>query len=660
MNYRRLAAFVGIAALGVSVLAIVAPELVALGLEWNLVAIIGLVVLVQALRVLQRRRREELDEATVPDPERSIAAPPPGEEFERVLEQFLDSRGGYYHRARVRNGLRSAAVTVLTRYQGYVEADAEAAVAAGTWTDDRYAAGFLGDETASDSSLRTRVRDLVRRESAFDRDVRRTVDAIAANAGSTEQSPDRTDRSRGDRDESAADAASADSSSRFSTAMAYDSDRFDDEADPVIARRSHSTGHWRGVSAVALVGIGVGLLLEQPAVLLAGVVGVGYAAYARSSAFAPGSVSVSVERSLGADDPEPGDDVEVTVTVTNESDRFLPDLRFVDGVPEALAVADGSARFGTALRPGESEAFSYTVTARRGVHAFGPTLLVARDLPGATEQKQFLPAATTLTCLPPLRPLTEPVPLREQTTQYGGRVATETGGEGLEFYATREYRHGDAMRRIDWNRRARTGELTTIEFREERAATVVVVIDAREAAYVAPSPDTPHAVDRAVDAASAFFTALAESGDRVGIAAVSSESCWLAPGSGAEHRLEARELLATHPALAPVPSESPLAAVRTRTELRERLAPGTQVLFLTPLCDEPGTRFARRLDAYGYPVTVVSPDPTADRTNGHRLARVARDLRISELRRTGIPVIDWPWDESVDVAVARYNERWSE
>jgi uncharacterized protein (DUF58 family) len=241
-----------------------------------------------------------------------------------------------------------------------------------------------------------------------------------------------------------------------------------------------------------------------------------------------------------------------------------------------------------------------------------------------------------------------------------GQVETASGGEGIEFYATRDYRPGDAMSRIDWNRRAKTGELTTVEFREERAATVVIVIDARETAYVSPDSHTPHAVDRIVDTAGQLFTTLTESSDRVGIAAVGSEPCWLAPGSGVDHRVNARELLATHPALTPVPKEDLSAAVGWRKQLRKRLSSGTQVIFLTPLCDEYGSRFARQFDEHGYPVTVISPDPTADRTTSHRLLRVARTHRISALRSTGIPVIDWSWDEPIGVALAHFNERWSQ
>ena len=651
MNYRRLAASLGVLALGTSLVAIVAPGLLGVDLDRIVVSVVGVLALLQALRVIQRRRHAELDEAGTPDPELPFATPVPGEDLDSVLDGFLDTRRMYYRGNRVREGLRSAAVAVLTRYGGYSEAEAGAALEAGTWTEDRVAAAFLGSGAAPGLPVRARVRNWLRRESPTRRGIRHAVDAIAGVAGFTSGSDGGTPDGIRDRDPRREDGSDAQPSGVTTVETGTE------EAASGVLRAPHPTGHWRGASVVALVGIGAGVLVREPAVLLAGVVGVGYAAYARSSALPPGGVSI--ERSLETDRPDAGEDVEVTVAVENGSDRYLPDLRLVDGVPRSIAVADGSPRLGTALRPGERTTFSYTVTARRGIHRFDPALLVARDLPGAVEEERLLPAETTLTCVPSLRPVTEPVPLREQATQYAGRVETPSGGEGVEFHATREYRSGDPLSRIDWNRRARTGTFTTVEFREERAATIVLVVDARESAYVSPAPHAPHAVDRAVDAAGGLFAALADAGDRVGIAAPGPGDCWLAPGSGVDHRVEARELLATHPALSPVPGERRSLVFRWGDRLRKRLPPGTQILFLTPLCEDSGVRFARRLDEYGHPVTVLSPDPTADRTTGHRLARVARGLRISSLRGTGVPVVDWPREETVDRALARYHERWS-
>ena len=655
MNYRRVALAIGILSLGLSLLAIVFPGLVAVTLDRVVISVVGGVVLLQALRVMLGRRRENRDEAVPPDPERRISTSPPGEELEDELERFLGDRRLYFPRARLREGLREAAVTVLAQYGPHSTTEAEEAVDAGTWTDDVYAAAFLGDERAPSPPIRVRVRNALRREPPLERHVRHVVDAIAAAAGVAAPSNEGASKRSGQRADRRTE--SSNRTSRTQSAGRADDASNRQEPNDALRRATHSTGHWTGVSIVALVSIGVGILVEQPSILLAGTVGIAYAAYVRSSPLPPSSVSIS--RTLSDERPEPGEEVEVTVTITNDGEQALADLRLVDGVPESLAVTDNSPRIGTALRAGESRSYTYSVTARRGVHTFGPATLIARDLAAATEQERELYTETTLTCIPPLRAIPEPVPLRAQATREVGHIETATSGDGVEFYATREYRPGDPMSRIDWNRRARTGELTTVEFRNERSASVVIVVDTREEAYVSPDPDAEHALDRAVGAAGQLFVTLADSGHRVGIAALGDNSCWLAPGSGIEHRDTARELLATHPAFSPVPRETQSVVVRHRNQLRKRLSGGTQVIVLTPLCDEFGGQFARRLEEHGYPVTVISLDPTANRTTAQRFAQVARRLRLTTLRSNGIPVIDWAWDDSITATLARFNERWS-
>jgi uncharacterized repeat protein (TIGR01451 family) len=541
--------------------------------------------------------------------------------------------------------------------------------------------------------LRTRLR----KESTLRREVRHAVDAVADRAGLEPRDGLQTEARKRAGTDDGGDARSKEdrgtstvtdprrgsggvSPPQFSTTGAYD-DALDGREDAgLLARAVHATGHWRGVDAVVFLGVGLGVLSGRPAAFLAGAIGVGYVAYARSGAFSPSEVSLAVDRTVETGRPDPGEAVTVTLSLTNEGDRPLVDLRVVDGVPEGLAVTDGSPRLGTALGPGETVDLTYDLTARRGVHEFGPCVVLARDLAGATEEKRLYPGGgsrdndaedgpddggdgdetrtmTTLTCVPPLRVLSEPVPLRDRATRYVGRVETDTGGEGLEFHATREYRRGDSLRRIDWNRKARTGDLTTVEFREERTATVLLLVDTRTTAYVSPEPTAPHAVDRSVAAVRGLFASLTAAGDQVGVAALGSDRCVLAPGAGADHRVRARELLGTHPAFSPVPPDAETGTGTTRTaDLRRRLPADTQVFFLTPLCEDDAPRVAHRLDEHGFPVTVLSPDPTADRTAGHRLARVARRLRVSRLRARGVPVVDWAADEPVAAALARHVE----
>ncbi|MDB2236342.1 DUF58 domain-containing protein [Halorubrum ezzemoulense] len=420
-------------------------------------------------------------------------------------------------------------------------------------------------------------------------------------------------------------------------------------------RRAIETERWLGVAGAALALVGLGVLVRQSSLVLAGAVGAGYAVYARAGdASAP---ALAVTRTVSDEAPEPGDEVSVTVRAENVGEEALPDLRLVDGVPPGLAVVDGPARVATALRPGTAVTFEYTVRAARGDHEWEPLTAITRDAAGARERTTALDAPTAIACTPELSAGGD-LPLRGLTTVHHGRVPTDVGGAGVEFHATREYRRGDPLKRIDWNRRARTGELSTVELREERSATVVLVVDARESAYVAANPDAETAVEASVAAAGQAFSALLDGGDRVGIAALSPIDCWLPPGSGTVHAARGRETLATDPALAPTPSDDRFYRSLWLRRFRRRLPADAQVLFFTPLVDETATAIARRVDAHGHLVTVLSPDPTTAETAGERLTAFERRQRLRALRAGGIRALEWG-DDSFPAAVAAATRRWS-
>ncbi|WP_206425109.1 DUF58 domain-containing protein [Halosimplex salinum] len=433
------------------------------------------------------------------------------------------------------------------------------------------------------------------------------------------------------------------------------------ESGPVAAtiRSStlRSTNHWVGFAALSFLSAGAGVVVRSRALLLAAVVGVGYLAYANATE-AP-EPALAVERRLSTDDPEPGDTVDVTVVVENVGESVLPDLRVVEQVPEALAVTDGPARAATALRPGARMTFSYTVLARRGAYRFDGLTVLARNASGSRERE--LDVATepaSITCLAPVD-ATATVPLRGLTSPYTGRVSTDSSGEGTEFASLREYQHGDSLSRIDWNSYARDGQLATMEFREERMATVVVVLDLRRPAYLRAGDDGLHAVDRGIDATRRIFNSLLDTGDRVGLAALAPETVWLAPGAGATHQARARDLLSTNPALSPTPPDG---RVYVRTELRrlqKRLDDDAQVVFVSPMPDRTSALVARSLHVRGHPVTVVSPDPTLRDTPGRTLAAIERSNRLNDLRGSNVRVVDWSADERLAEALERARRRWS-
>jgi hypothetical protein len=94
---------------------------------------------------------------------------------ERVGERNVGI--GAAHSPEPASRLRSTATTVLSRTRPD-DADAETMVAAGTWTDDRVAAAFLGDERSPEWTFGERLRAWLAPERETERRVRRTVDAL--------------------------------------------------------------------------------------------------------------------------------------------------------------------------------------------------------------------------------------------------------------------------------------------------------------------------------------------------------------------------------------------------------------------------------------------------------------------------------------------------
>lgn len=627
MNRRDASLVAGVLVAGLGGLAATNPGLVPVAGGEIVTQVAGALLLVQAVRVLRDVRRTDGDPLDLPATDRARSVPRPGDDID---ETFEGAEVMLPDRKQVRERLESTARVALSR-EGVADDEARTLLADGTWTDDEIAARFLGEggQSTSDRGFLGRLVSRGDEEPTFLDGIRHTVDALVARVGhETIEGPESDGVPRPPGGGTTPGAAT-----------------------PV--RRA--TGRWNGVTAIGYGFLGAGAIAGRPSVVLAGLVGVGYAAYARLGG--DRELPVSVERTVADERPDVGDEVAVTVTVRNEGDQFLPDVRLVDGVPGALTVDSGTARHATALRAGETASFRYAVTARRGAHAFDPALVVGRGLNDAVERRRLADAETTLVCTPPLGTTAAPLPLRTRAARYAGQLPADAGA-GIEFHSTREYRRGDPFNRIDWGRYARTGVPSTVEFHEERAATAVVVVDARREAYLAPDGGPEHAVDRSVDAAGRIVEALLDAGNRVGVAAYGPRDCWLSPGAGADHHERIRTTLAIAPAFASTPPEEPSTALRWAREFHERFPAHAQVVFVSPICDYPPTFVARRLNVYGHPVAVVSPDPTVGHTPGQRLAAIERTFRLTDLRAHGLRAIDWKWDESLDAALRKAARRW--
>lgn len=642
---------VGIAgvALGLGVVLLFVPSVAAaVPLAMWIGEVVALFGIGLGLWVARTRYRSDPGMTVVPAVEYRLATPSPGHELDVLVHRLTALREGTIeYRERIERRIADLAVDVIAHREDCSREEAVGKLEEGSWSDNVAATSFFGGGAPAGGSF-SFVRQLLSRvsstESPYESQLRETVSAIEAlgefdfaAGSSTDDLPGRGMDPDGILEEAAGERVT----------------------DRVRYLSTIPTRHWTGLTALAFLALGVGVVTAQPALLLASGVALGIAGYARLSR-PPDLTDLEVARAVDEQTPEPGEEIRVSVAVENTGESFLPDLVLVERVPPTMQVVDGAARHGTALRPGETATFGYTAIVERGDHAW-PLQVIGRDAAGATERVGLIETDLTVRCAPGLETTAE-MPVRMQTSVYAGEVETDVGGEGLEFHSTRNYRPGDPKRRIDWKTYARSRSLTTVKFRKEHAARIVLLFDGRESSYVSTAPGRAHALDRAIEAAVDVYASLQAEGNLVGVAAFDGTPCWLAPNAGTLHRERVRRLFVDHPALSPLPPGTGTGDagryVDPMTHVRRQLPADTQIVLFTPLTDEYAYEVARRLDGAGHKVTVISPDPTTGRTVGQRIARLERSVLCRRLRDRGIRVVDRGEGTSLALELEYAKRRW--
>ncbi|MXR52746.1 DUF58 domain-containing protein [Halovenus sp. WSH3] len=616
MNDRVIVvAGVGLCALGIGVMVV---PVAGAGVPTVVLTAFALVVVSGGLLVAASQAdsssRPNLD---LPDPERRPQYRSPGSEF----EQLLDSVGLVGRRAVRREGselvdgtapreelldrLTAQAIAVIQHTAGCSRSEARSRLEEGRWTDDERAAAFFTEGLTPPLSLRQRLPIPTDRELPTVRRARRVVAALETRLTET------------------AGESTRPGSKRTAAGPYWPTDRL-----PV----SRSTSGAALYTVTALVVSGVGVLASAPGFVLLGTVGLALAATAKYSQPDP---SVTLTRSVETAAPDPGEEMTVTVTVENDGDRTLADLRVIDGVPPGLTVVDGSPRFASALRPGKTATFDYTVTAVDGHHEFEPAVVIASDFVGVTERIESVAESTTVSCgfertgAPELEP--------SELTALSGRHAGAQTGSGVEFETLREYRHGDPPARIDWRRRAKTGELATIEFVEPARSRTILMVDDRPPAYVAPAAGAIPAPRTGAEMAFGVGTRLLDDGQPVGLATATGTE-WRPPRAGEKQYATLRRALADPDCVGWTAPDGCRSIEETVAWLSARTARSVQVVVVSPLADDGSVELCRRLQATGRGVCVLSPADADSETTGAAYARLQRWRRRSTLRSAGIPV----------------------
>jgi uncharacterized repeat protein (TIGR01451 family) len=361
------------------------------------------------------------------------------------------------------------------------------------------------------------------------------------------------------------------------------------------------TGKGLAYLGLAYFFIGSALVFRNPS-LTAFVIPIAVLVFASSILSPVEHPSLRIVRGLDPPRSFIGESINVTVQVSNESQRQVNNLTLEDRVPEALVVEAGTKVLTCSLRPGEQFQYSYRISApRRGRYALGPMVIRVTDLMGFRAYSAEIPEISTLTVLPGLEEL-GPLELRARRVgPWPGSVPSRRIGIGTEFYELRLYSPGDELRRVNWKASAKMAHLVTNEFEGEQVTDALVVLDCSEGTL--SGLFAFDAADFQVTFAASLCSRLILQGNRVGLSVYGAARTWLNPAFGRRQLLRLLdELVTVKPGRATIPMDY---AVQS---LVFAVVPSRSVMiFISPLIGEEIANVIMNIAARGYSVICFTP-----------------------------------------------------
>ena len=428
---------------------------------------------------------------------------------------------------------------------------------------------------------------------------------------------------------------------------------------------------WRVVIGLAFVLVGVGVLVVDPRILIGAIIPVLVLGYGMVGSTPEITDAIVLRRSVTPAQTHPGGTPTVTLTIENTRDTWITDLRVVDGVPDEVAVIDGSPRATVRLAPGESATLTYTVQARYGTTEFTSTTVRSVGVGALHMQTVTMEPAgdnhITATVTP------ETTITQRQPTDIVGQQTTDQGGEGIEFHGVRSYQPTDPAHKVNWRQYAKTRELSTIQYRQEEALDTVVAVDLRPCTKQAQRKTAPTGTELCIYMAHQLVSELLANRNRVGMLAFGVQASeidgpvagetgyvWIPPSDRTETLTRVQQVL-DHAGQAADPSvtEQILSdTVPTATEITERIDGQTQVLFVSPLCDETAVDLVRAYNQVSHTTKIYLPDITSRASTGGLIAQTQHRMRMQQVRQYGVPVISWrPDTESLETALQEGTRR---
>ncbi len=369
----------------------------------------------------------------------------------------------------------------------------------------------------------------------------------------------------------------------------------------------------------------VGLLLGQAIVIAFGVMGM-LAAGVAWFWYRVSLEELVYERTLSSRRIFAGEELGMTVTLTNKKIVPLAWVRVEDEVPLELSMVEGDVekriRKGQILRMSTSIAWyervrwNYRMQSNvRGVYRIGPAHIESGEPFGFLGQRSREVGQDSLIVYPRVLPL-------EDIGIPSGRPLGEVRG-GIRIFqdpsrpsGLREYQRGDALNTVDWKATAKTQTLhvRTYEPSSSTSVILVVAVDTSSPYWASYAPTT---VERIITVAASFASYAAGLEYSIGLFTndlpiFSNRPMNVPPGRGPEQLSEILAALAVVRSLAMAPMSSQLAEFARRFPLGATLAVCTA--FMPP-------EFAlalSELKTRGFKVIVlyVGEEPCSDLSEG--------------------------------------------
>jgi uncharacterized repeat protein (TIGR01451 family) len=355
---------------------------------------------------------------------------------------------------------------------------------------------------------------------------------------------------------------------------------------------------------------------------------------------APEDVHLQAERTLSAERVKTGDEVTVTLKVTNTG-AALEQVLLQDQVPVGLNVVAGSVRRLVALPAGGSVTWTYTLRGKRGYYGLRKVHATISEHLGLRSLEQDLPTDGQLFIQPPVLRLRRVAIQPRRTRIYSGTIPARQGGSGVEFFDVREYQQGDSPRWINWRATARHPQnVFSNEFEQERAADVGLILDGR---HRTNDFGDRSIFENSVLATAALADTFLNAGNRVGLLFYGRHITWTMPGYG---KVQGERILHDLSLLETGDSQN-----FSEIYVPRHLFPSrSQLVLISPLIREDYDTLAA-LRMSGYHLLVVSPDPVSFESAGmaetptnlmaRRIVRLQRAVLLRRLRGAGIHIVDW-------------------